>query len=416
VTVIIPSQGSESMILGNRSFGNLIPSKNRCFASITLLGLSLAIFASTGAVNAVFASRFPGDRPIATFDGDYNAKVNGKPVTVDQPAFAGDVIETPGMALGIIHFPGQGLVRITAEARASVEQSGKQIWLGLQRGYLGVHEGAAPVSVRAHGGKISAASGAVFEVAQIKDATYVTAIQGSAVISEGGLAAPQSVAQGQSVKVAFLEPGPRLPAPSRRSSPPDSPVPQAADGSDTTCKDLKSTCSKNPSTCKVYAQRCPVCNDPCKGGSGSQACKDFKALEAKCTPLRKACAKDATKCSDYGTSCSALAGCKGYGGVLEAQAGAASGAAASAAAASAVTAGTSAAASSAAVAATAGGVAAGAAAVAAATTVTASAAAGGSLGTIVSISTSPNGCPAGTVAVRILTGADAGQYDCIVSH
>src|SRR5580693_4809714 len=102
-------------------------SSNRCVAIITVLGLSLAIFASTGPIQAVFAARFPGDTPIAMFDGDYNAQVNGKRVTRDQPAFAGDVIETPGMALGIIHFPGQGLVRITAEARASVEQSGKQL-------------------------------------------------------------------------------------------------------------------------------------------------------------------------------------------------------------------------------------------------------------------------------------------------
>jgi hypothetical protein len=37
-------------------------------------------------------------------------------------------------------------------------------------------------------------------------------------------------------------------------------------------------------------------------------------------------------------------------------------------------------------------------------------------GVIVSISTSPQGCPAGTSAARILTGPDAGQYDCFAGH
>jgi hypothetical protein len=390
---------------------------------VAILALSLGIVSSAGVT------------PIATLDGDFNVTVNGNPVKASQPAFAGDMMEAPGSALGIIHFPGQGLARVSAEARVSVEQSGKELWLGLQRGYVGIHEGTQPVSVRAHGGKISADSGAVFEVAQVKDATYVTAIKGSAVISEGGLAESQSVAQGQSVKVAFLEPGP-LPTASGR--PPDSPAgrdPQgAAASSGPTCKDLKATCSKDASTCKAYTQRCPVCNNPCKKGSSSQACKDFRAEEKKCTPLRKACGTDSSKCAEYGNTCKELAGCAGYGGVLEAQA--ASGAlgaggavgtagasaaassasaAAASAASAAASAGASAAASGAAAAATAGAAAAGSAAVGAAT-VTASSAAGGSIGTIVSISTSPSGCPAGTVSVRILTGADAGQYDCIVSH
>ncbi len=347
---------------------------------------------------------FAGVHPIATLNGDSSVTVNGKRVTVSQPAFAGDMIEAPGSALGIVQFPEQGLARLSASARASLEQSGKELWLGLQRGYVGIHEGAQPVSVRAHGGKISAAPGAVFEVAQIKDATYVTAIKGSAMISEGGLDEPQAVAQGQSVKVAFLEPGPFGGGPQGAAT--------ASRGQDTTCKDLKASCSKDPGTCKVYSQRCPVCNDPCKGGSKSQACTDFKALESKCTPLRKACAKDSSKCADYGQTCTALSGCKGYQGVLEAQG---AGAAGSAAASTAASAGASAAASGAAAAATAGAAAAGTAAVAA-STVTASSAAGGSIGTIVAISTSPSGCPAGTVAVRILTGADAGQFDCIVSH
>jgi hypothetical protein len=38
------------------------------------------------------------------------------------------------------------------------------------------------------------------------------------------------------------------------------------------------------------------------------------------------------------------------------------------------------------------------------------------VGAIVSISTSPQGCPAGTFAARILTGVDAGQYDCFAGH
>ncbi len=282
------------------------------FAFFVAFGLSLVTAASAGVA------------PIATLHGDSQVTVNGKQLKVAQPAFAGDTIEAPGSSLGIIHFPQQSLAHLSAAARASLEQSGKEVWLGLQRGWVGIREGAQPVSVRAHGGKISGDPGAIFQVAQVKDATYVTAIKGSAVISEGGLDEPQAVTQGQSVKVAFLEPGPLGPEPRTGSQ---------AGGKDTTCPDLKASCAKDPSTCKVYSQRCAVCSNPCKSGGNSQACTDFKALEAKCTPMRKACAKDSTKCSDYSTTCSALAGCKGYGGLLEG-AGAAGATSAAAAAAS----------------------------------------------------------------------------------
>jgi len=42
--------------------------------------------------------------------------------------------------------------------------------------------------------------------------------------------------------------------------------------------------------------------------------------------------------------------------------------------------------------------------------------AGASVGTVVSVTTSPSSCPAGTVAVPIITGAAAGQFDCVVMH
>ncbi|GEM_PF-4482966 len=281
-----------------------------------------------------------GLAPIATFSGDAVVTVNGKPITQSQPAFAGDTIEAPGSSLAVIHFPEQGMASLSAAARASVEQSGKQLWVGLQRGFVGVHEGGQAISVRAHGGKITADSGSVFQVAQVKDATYVTVVKGSAVLSEGGLDEPQVVQQGQSYKVAFLEPGPALPMAG------GSGAPQATGGKDTTCSDMKANCSKDASTCKAYAARCNVCNNPCKSGS-SQACTDFKALEAKCTPMRKACAKDQTKCAEYGTSCQALAGCKGYGGVLEMSSGAAAGGAAASGAAAAASAGAAAGAASA---------------------------------------------------------------------
>jgi hypothetical protein len=290
---------------------------------------NLVLFIALNLALATFVSA--GVAPIATLNGDANVTVNGKPVKVAQPAFAGDTIEAPGSSLGIIHFPEQGMASLSAAARASLEQSGKEVWLGLQRGYVGVREGAQPISVRAHGGKISADAGSVFEVAQVKDATYVTVIKGSATISEGGLDEPQAIAQGQSYKVAFLEPGPLGPMPAPRG--------QAAGGTDTTCKDLKASCSKDATTCKTYEKRCPVCNDPCKAGSGTQACTDFKATEAKCTPMRKACAKDNTKCNDYATTCAALAGCKGYGGILEASSGAAGAGSAAAAASTAAAAG-----------------------------------------------------------------------------
>lgn len=294
----------------------------RNLAFVVALALSLATVASAGVA------------PIATLNGDAHVTVNGKPMTAAQPAFAGDTIEVPGSGLGIIHFPQQSLASLSAAARVSLEQSGKDVWVGLQRGYVAVREGGQPISVRAHGGKISAESGSIFEVAQVKDATYVTVIKGSALISEGGLDEPQAVAQGQSYKVAFLEPGPLGPAPRG----------QAAGGKDTTCSDLKTGCSKDASTCKTYEKRCPVCNDPCKSGGSAQACTDFKALETKCTPMRKACAKDNTKCNDYATTCAALAGCKGYGGILEASAGAAgAGAAAGTAAAAAAASGAAAA-------------------------------------------------------------------------
>ena len=91
--------------------------------------------------------------PIATLTGDAGVTVNGKQVTRLQPAYAGDIIETPGSLLGIIQLRGQGLVRVSAAGRVSLEKSGKEVWLGLQRGYLAIHESAPPVSVRAHGGK-----------------------------------------------------------------------------------------------------------------------------------------------------------------------------------------------------------------------------------------------------------------------
>jgi hypothetical protein len=328
----------------------------RCLTSFVVSCFSLAIVASAGTA------------PIAMLSGDSNVTVNGKPVKASQPAFAGDTIEAPGSSLGVIQFPQQGMARLSASARASLEQSGTEVWLGLQRGYVGIHEGTQPVSIRAHGGKISGDSGAVFEVAQVKDTTYVTAIKGSATISEGGLEEPQAVAQGQSMKVAFLEPGPFLTG--MGSGLPGEP--QAASGSDTTCKDLKATCAKDPSTCKNYSQRCAVCSTPCKGsGSSTQACTDFKALEKKCTPMRKACAADSSKCADYGKTCQQLAGCKGYGGILEANA-AGAGAGVSAAGASA-----SAAASTAASAAASTAAAAGAAATATATTAAVAAASAG---------------------------------------
>jgi hypothetical protein len=280
----------------------------RYLASFVVIGLTLVSVGSAGSA---------GVSPIATLNGDSNVTVNGKPVKVAQPAFAGDTIEAPGSALGIIHFPEQGLARLSASARASIEQSGKELWLGLQRGYVGIHEGNQPVSVRAHGGKISAGPGAVFEVAQLKDGTYVTAIKGSAVISEGGLEEPQSVAQGQSVKVAFLEPGPLM---GLGLEPQGSAAPAQLNNNTTTCKDLKDQCKKDPTTCKVYERRCRVCHDPCKGkDKNDKECVEFHALQKQCTPLRKACAADPSKCSDYGRACVKLAGCVGFGGVLEAQ-------------------------------------------------------------------------------------------------
>ena len=89
-----------------------------------------------------------GVNPIATFNGDNSVTVNGKPVTPSQPAFAGDTIEVPGSALGVVQFPEQSFAKFSAAARASIEQSGPEFWIGLQRGYVGIREGAQPVSVR----------------------------------------------------------------------------------------------------------------------------------------------------------------------------------------------------------------------------------------------------------------------------
>jgi len=237
------------------------------------LGLSLSVLLSFGPIAQA------GVAPVGTLSGDNKVKVNGKSLTSSQLAFPGDTIEAPGAAMGSIEISPNSVARFTAAARASVERSGQEVWLGLQNGYVSVHEGDKPVAVRAHGGKITAASGTVFDVAQVKDTTTVTVVKGSAIISEGGLAAPRVVKQGENVQVAFLEPGPL--------------------GFD---PQSGGTSKKSESTC----------NDPCKKDGNSKECKEFKALKKQCTPLRKSCAvspKDPKPCQEYGRICRPLAGC-----------------------------------------------------------------------------------------------------------
>ena len=250
-----------------------------------------------------------GTAPVGTLSGDDKVKLNGKNLTSSQLALPGDIVEAPGAATGTLHLGRNGVARLTAAARASVERSGQEVWVGLQTGYVSVGEGDQPMSVRAHGGKITASAGAVFDVAQVKNTTYITAVKGPATISDGGLQGPQSVKEGQTVMVAFLEPGPLGYAP------------QAA--------------GKNTSA--------QTCNDPCATNGGSKECTDFKALKKKCTPMRKACASDYKNCPDYGKTCQALAGCKGYGGVTEALGGSGAAGAASASSAAAASAASSAA-------------------------------------------------------------------------
>lgn len=214
--------------------------------------------------------------------------------------------------MGSVGISPNSVARFTAAARVSIERSGQDVWLGLQNGYVSVHEGDKPVSVRAHGGKITASSGAVFDVAQVNGKTVVTAVKGTAVMSEGGLAEPRTVKQGENVQVAFLESGAGAFAQGSK------PQPAAA-----------------------------TCNDPCKKDSASKECKDFKALEKQCTPLRKACAADSKQCSTYGSTCKALDGCKGYEGVAAAAGGTAAASSASSAAAASAAAGAAGAATSA---------------------------------------------------------------------
>jgi len=237
--------------------------------------------------------------PVGTLSGDDKVKLNGKNLTSAQLALPGDIVEAPGAATGTLHLGRNGVARLTATARASVERSGQEVWVGLQSGFVAVGEGDQPMSVRAHGGKITASAGAVFNVAQVKNTTYITAVKGSAIISDGGLPEPESVKEGTTVTIAFLEHGP---------------LGYDPQGSG-----------------KASAQ---TCNDPCKKDGSSKECTDFKALKKQCTPMRKACAKDSTTCAAYGQTCKNLAGCPAYPGVAEAAGatGAAGAASASAAA------------------------------------------------------------------------------------
>ena len=250
-----------------------------------------------------------GVAPIGKMTGDPKVKVNGQSLSSTQLAFPGDVIEAPGAARGSIEISPNSVARLTAAARASLGRSGEDVWVGLQNGYVSVREGDKPVSVRAHGGRITAAPGSVFDVAAVGSATIVTAVKGSVLLSEGGLRATETVPQGQSVKVAFLEP---VAAGLDPQNPPPSTDPQQ------------------------QKQKKEACLDPCKTDSSSQECKQNKALKKQCKGMEKACGKDSTKCADYQKTCSTLAGCPGFAGLAGGAAGsAASASAASAAAASA---------------------------------------------------------------------------------
>lgn len=279
-----------------------------------VLKFSLAVLFS-GAV-LVYA----GIAPVGTLSGDDKVKLNGKSLTSSQLALPGDIVEAPGTATGTLHLGRNGVARLTAAARASVERSGQDVWVGLQSGFVSIGEGEQPMSVRAHGGKITASAGAVFDVAQVRNTTFITAVKGSAVVSDGGLPETQYVKEGQTIKVAFLEPGPLGYSPSSGS------------------------------------QNQTMCNDPCASNKDSKECKDFKALKKQCTPLRNACAKDSSKCTNYGQTCKSLQGCPGYAGIGEALSGTSGAAAASssaaAASAGAAAAGTAAAGAGASVAAT----------------------------------------------------------------
>lgn len=244
------------------------------FCTSRILAVGLATVLSLGPV------ALAGVTPVGILSGSDKVKLNGNPLTSSQPALPGDTVEAPGAAVASLQLAPNGVARLTAAARATVERSGQEVWLNLQNGYVTVKEGDQPMSVRAHGGKISGAPGTVFDVAQDKAKTTVTVVKGSVVLSEGGLLAPRTVSAGQNVLVAFVAPGPGVPM-----------------GFDPQAKPAAATC-----------------NDPCKG-SDTKACTDFKNLKTTCTPLRKACAKDATKCAEYQKTCAALTGCRGYGGL-----------------------------------------------------------------------------------------------------
>lgn len=351
------------------------------WAKTSLFLLSVTLVFGALAVTRVAPAEAGSVPVVGTVDGTPKVTVNGKPVTPSQPAFPGDVIEVPNSDWGTIRFPENGMARLSYSARATVERSGKELWVGLQRGFVGIHEGAQIISVRAHGGLINGPSGAVFEVAQVNDQTTVTAVKGNAVLTQGGLPSAMTVAEGKSVKVAFLEPGPLGYDPQAGSQPKG---------------DKKSQQAK------------AVCNDPCKKDKSSKECEAFNKLKKECTPLRKSCASDPKSCPEYGQKCRTLAGCAGYGGVAEASAIGATGAVGSATASAAASAAASAGAS---VAASAGAVAASAAAATTAAVVPAavgaSAAAGGATVVVATVTNAAN-CPAGTTAVPI-----TGGFNCV---
>ena len=158
-------------------------------------------------ISPLSEARAASATPVGMMSTAGTVRVNGVPVSATQALFSGDVVETEASSSGILQIAPDGVAQFTASAKASLARSGQAIALQLHNGYVAVRQGSLPVSVRARGGRISAERGNVFEVAQVKGNTFITAAKGNAVISEGGLASPQTVREGQTVQVAFLQPG-----------------------------------------------------------------------------------------------------------------------------------------------------------------------------------------------------------------
>lgn len=142
--------------------------------------------------------------PIGMLSSAGKVEVNGKPVTVPRTLFAGDVVEAEGSARGMLQLAPDGVAQFTASAKAALDRSGETIAVRLERGFVAIRQGTRPVNVLARGGRISPQAGSLVEIAQVRQNTFVTVRKGSAVVSDGGLPAAQTVPEGQTIRVAFL--------------------------------------------------------------------------------------------------------------------------------------------------------------------------------------------------------------------